>query len=76
MKTRTGCQCVGYLYYSENLSWAAKRFDCAGGWAQLLWLEYTNTVGYERDNLDERVNPPPPSWLNQEFQKNVFAICS
>jgi len=24
MKTRTGYQCLGYLYYCENLKWAAK----------------------------------------------------
>jgi len=24
IKTRTGCQCVGYFYYSENLNWAAQ----------------------------------------------------
>jgi len=24
IKIRTGCQYVGYLYYSENLNWAAQ----------------------------------------------------
>jgi len=24
IKTRTGCQCVGYFYYSQNLNWAAQ----------------------------------------------------
>jgi len=25
IKTRIGCQYVGYLYYSENLNWAAQK---------------------------------------------------
>jgi len=32
MKTRTGCQREGYLYYCENLNWAAKKLDWAAGW--------------------------------------------
>jgi len=29
IKTRTGCQYIGYIYYSENLNWAAKTIDWA-----------------------------------------------
>jgi len=29
IKTRIGCQCVGYLYYSENKNWAAENLDWA-----------------------------------------------
>jgi len=28
-KTRTGCQCVRYLYYCKNINWAAKKIDWA-----------------------------------------------
>ena len=27
IKIRTGCQYIGYIYYSENLNRAAKTFD-------------------------------------------------
>ena len=30
IKIRTGCQYIGYIYYSENLNWAAWR---PAGWA-------------------------------------------
>jgi len=39
IKIRTGCQYVGYLCYSENLSWATQTFNWAAcgpraaGWA-------------------------------------------
>jgi len=29
IKIRTGCQYVGYFYYSENLNWVHKTFDLA-----------------------------------------------
>jgi len=32
IKTRTGCQHLGYFYYSENLNWAAKSLDWVAGW--------------------------------------------
>jgi len=28
MKIRTGCQYIGYFFYSKNLNWAAQTFDC------------------------------------------------
>jgi len=31
IKTRTGCQYVGYFYYSENLNWVAQNPEpCRG----------------------------------------------
>jgi len=27
IKIRTGCQYVGYFYYSENLNWAAQNLE-------------------------------------------------
>jgi len=31
IKTSTGCQYVGYLYYSENLKWAAQNLRLGRG---------------------------------------------
>jgi len=31
MKTRTGCQYVGYFHYSENLNWAAQNLRLSRG---------------------------------------------
>jgi len=39
IQTRTDCQYLGYLYYSENLNWAAQNLRMGrmppAGWTQL-----------------------------------------
>jgi len=33
IKIRTGCQCIGYFYYSVNLIWAAQNLRLGRMWA-------------------------------------------
>jgi len=38
IKIRTGCEYVRYFYHSENLNWAAKKFDWATCWLDIAGL--------------------------------------
>ena len=54
IKTRTGCQYVGYFYYSENLNWAAQnpRLGCmraTGHGLDIADLNKLVTVNYTRN---------------------------
>jgi len=42
IKIRTGCQHMGYIYYSQNLNWAAKNFNWAA-WGPRVGHSWSRT---------------------------------